>query len=47
MQERCEASLLLDMPADSDAFGSHERIANHPLAIESNYNSDEAENHAT
>ena len=27
MQERCETRLLPDMPADSDAFGSHERVA--------------------
>ena len=27
MQERCETRLLADTPADTDAFGSHERVA--------------------
>ena len=27
MQERCVTRLLPDSPADADAFGSHERVA--------------------
>ena len=47
MEESCPTGLLADTPAESYAFGSHERVANHPLAIESISDGSGVEGHTT